>query len=96
MNFEFDPAKSPANKAKHGIDFEAAQEMWQDADAIGGGARSLEEARWMLIAKREGKLWTAICTWRGENVRIISVRRARAEEKAVYEQIKDENDGEES
>ena len=96
MNFEFDPAKSAANKVKHGIDFVVAQELWQDADAIGGGANSLAEVRWMLIAKREGKLWAAICTRRGENIRIISVRRARTEEQAAYEQTKDENDGEKS
>ncbi|MSO62009.1 MAG: hypothetical protein EXQ50_07965 [Acidobacteria bacterium] len=30
MEFEFDPAKSAANKAKHGIDFVEAQEFWND------------------------------------------------------------------
>ena len=28
MEFEYDPAKSAKNLAKHGIDFEAAQRMW--------------------------------------------------------------------
>jgi len=28
--FEFDPEKSAANLAKHGIDFEAAQALWLD------------------------------------------------------------------
>ncbi len=30
MEFEFDPANSEANEAKHGIDFVAAQELWYD------------------------------------------------------------------
>jgi uncharacterized DUF497 family protein len=30
MEFEFDPVKSEANKAKHGIDFVAAQELRYD------------------------------------------------------------------
>ena len=30
MAFEFDPDKSAANLAKHGIDFEAAQALWLD------------------------------------------------------------------
>jgi len=32
--FEFDPEKSAANLAKHGIDFEAAQALWLDDDGI--------------------------------------------------------------
>jgi uncharacterized DUF497 family protein len=32
--FEWDPAKSTANKAKHGIDFEEAQAIWDDADRV--------------------------------------------------------------
>ena len=30
MAFEFDPVKSAANAAEHGIDFEAAQALWDD------------------------------------------------------------------
>ena len=31
MRFEYDPAKSVTNKAKHGIDFEEIQKMWDRA-----------------------------------------------------------------
>ena len=31
MEFEYDPAKSAKNLAKHGIDFEAAQRMWDNS-----------------------------------------------------------------
>jgi len=68
VNFEFDPAKSVANKQKHGIDFEAAQALWQDAQRLEVPARSEAEPRKMLIAKSTGRLWTAIFTERGENV----------------------------
>ena len=34
MRFEYDPAKSAANKAKHGIDFAEAQELWRDDKAL--------------------------------------------------------------
>ena len=30
MKFEYDPAKSAANKAKHGLDFEEAKALWKD------------------------------------------------------------------
>ena len=32
MEFEFDPEKSLANKLKHGIDFDEAQELWRDPE----------------------------------------------------------------
>jgi uncharacterized DUF497 family protein len=34
MRFEFDPEKSIANREKHGIDFQQAQMIWDDADFI--------------------------------------------------------------
>ncbi|HUU33359.1 MAG TPA: BrnT family toxin [Vicinamibacterales bacterium] len=34
LSFEFDPLKSAANKAKHGIDFVEAQALWLDPDRI--------------------------------------------------------------
>jgi uncharacterized DUF497 family protein len=88
MNFEFDPAKSLANQQKHGIDFFTAQQLWEDTQRLEVPARSENEPRRMLIAKLRGKLWTAIFTLRAANVRIISVRRSRDEEKYVYEQTK--------
>ena len=30
MLFEYDPANSATNKAKHGIDFDEAQVLWKD------------------------------------------------------------------
>jgi len=32
-----------------------------------------------------GRHWSAVITYRGEAIRLISVRRARAEEVALYE-----------
>jgi uncharacterized DUF497 family protein len=86
MNFEFDPAKSAANKTKQGIDFDAAQELWRDADRIDFPAVCTVEPRNMMPAAFKGKLWAAIYTMRGAIVRLISVRRARDDEKEAYEQ----------
>jgi len=93
MKFEFDPAKSRANAAKHGIDFSAAQELWADVQRLVTPARSDAEQRQRLIGRALGKLWTAIFTERGENIRIISVRRARDHEKEIYEQTEVQDDG---
>jgi uncharacterized DUF497 family protein len=84
MRFEFDAAKSKANLAKHGIDFEMAQDLWRDVEGLEMPSRYPKEPRKLLIAQREGKLWTAIFTERGDVARIISVRRARDTERSVY------------
>ena len=84
MEFEFDPAKSLANQKKHGIDFLSAQELWSDVDRVEASAQSLTEPRFQILGQIEGKLWSAFITYRGERIRIISVRRAREDEKARY------------
>jgi uncharacterized protein len=85
VRFEFDPEKSAANLAKHGIDFEAAQALWLDDDAIEIPARSETEPRSAVVGTIGGKLWTAFFTIRGDALRIISVRRARDYEVEAYE-----------
>ena len=85
MNFEFDPAKSGLNKAKHGIDFDEAQELWSDPALLEADAKTVGEPRFFVIGKIGSKHWAAICTYRGTSVRIISVRRARSEEIDNYE-----------
>jgi hypothetical protein len=90
MDFEYDPAKSQENKRKHGIDFEEAQALWDDPALVEIPARTSDEPRWLLIGKINlggagEKLWSAFITPRGENVRLISVRRSREKEAAFYE-----------
>ncbi len=85
MGFEYDPDKSTENKRKHGIDFEEAQQLWADARLVEIPARTTDEPRWLFIGKISEKHWSAIITRRGENIRLISVRRSRNEEVAIYE-----------
>ena len=86
MVFEFDPNKSASNKAKHGIDFEEAQELWDDPHLLEIEARSTDEPRFLLIGTISGKHWSAVVTYREDIVRIISVRRSRKEEVELYEE----------
>ncbi|SIT16634.1 hypothetical protein SAMN05421686_112110 [Thalassolituus maritimus] len=83
--FEYDLAKSEANLAKHGIDFNAAQELWDDPDLIEVPALVADESRYLIVARLGHKHWSAVITYRGGNVRIISVRRSRRSEVALYE-----------
>jgi hypothetical protein len=85
MDFEYDRQKSEANKAKHGIDFDEAQALWQDPALIEIPARAMDEPRSLAIAQWAGHHWSAMFTRRSERIRRISVRRARVEEVKVYE-----------
>jgi hypothetical protein len=85
MEFEFDPDKSAANQAKHGIDFTAALSLWEDENRIEIPARTTDEPRSMLIGRIADKYWSAVITYRGSRTRIVSVRRSRLEEVKLYE-----------
>jgi uncharacterized protein len=83
--FEFDPVKSAANLAKHGIDFEQVQALWGDGHYVQGPTLPPDEERWMRVAMIDGKLWSAIFTVRSGRFRIISVRRSRPKEVMQYD-----------
>ncbi len=85
MEFEFEPTKSAANHAKHGIDFVVAQALWLDEDRLEIPARTEDEPRWLVVGRIEALCWSAVITYRQERVRIISVRRSRREEVELYE-----------
>ncbi len=84
MKFEWDPAKSAANGIKHGIDFTEAKSLWLDENRIEIHLPYPVESRHIVIAKLNNKHWTAVYTMRSENIRIISVRRSREKEVALY------------
>jgi len=83
--FEFDPVKSKSNLAKHTIDFVEAQLLWNDPMLLEIAAKTEDEPRYLVIGLIDGKHWSAVMTYRGTTIRLISVRRARAEEVALYE-----------
>jgi uncharacterized DUF497 family protein len=85
VEFGFDEVKSRANKDKHGIDFIEAQTLWLDEMLVEVPARTEDEPRFLVVGVISGKHWSAVITYRGNNVRIISVRRARMEEVEIYE-----------
>lgn len=87
MKFEYDPDKSRSNKAKHGIDFEEAQALWADPDLVEIRARTEDESRFLVIGRISEKHWSGVITYRGDAIRLISVRRSRTEEVALYESI---------
>ena len=82
--FEFDRNKSESNTKKHGIDFETSRKLWKDPNRIVIPARWVDEPRFLLIARLDEDLWSAIYTFRKNKIRIISVRKSRDNEKEIY------------
>ena len=85
ITFEFNEQKSQANLLKHGINFSDAQALWGDPRLLEIPAKTEDEPRYLLIGLINGKHWSAVITYRNESVRLISVRRSRPEEVALYE-----------
>ncbi len=85
MVFEFDARKSQMNLEKHGIDFEEAKLLWDDPDLLEIPARIEDEPRFMVIGRIANTHWSGIITYRGDAIRIISIRRSRDEEVVLYE-----------
>ena len=86
MEFEFDPGKSATNRAKHGIDFLQAQDLWEDPDRVEVPARTVGESRWLVVARIGDVHRSTVVIDRDPRVRIVSVPRSRIEEMRIYEQ----------
>ena len=85
MEFEFDTKKSEINKKKHGINFIEAQALWEDPDLIEIPAKTKDEPRFLVVGRISEEHWSGVITYRGEKIRIISVRQSRQEEVDIYE-----------
>jgi hypothetical protein len=93
ISFEWDSNKSDINLEKHGISFDACEELWNDPNMAQIGSRlDLEiERRYLVIGRIKHKMWTAIITMRGEKIRIISIRRSRKSEENIYYGTQEKN-----
>jgi hypothetical protein len=86
VDFEFDPDKSRSNKCKHGLDFKEAMALWKNKRVeieahLGEGS----QMRYAVFGMIKETHHTAIVTYRGSTVRIISVRPSTENEKNIYE-----------
>lgn len=91
MDFEFDENKSVTNQKKHGINFVQAQQLWDNPVVVIPTYSGNDPERQLVLGVIEGKHYSAIITHRGSAIRIISVRRSRKEEEAIYEQLRVRN-----
>ncbi len=85
IKFEYDERKSQSNLERHGLDFVDAQALWNDPYLLEIPTKTTDEPRFLVIGQIADKHWSAVVTPRNESIRIISVRRSRIEEVAIYE-----------
>lgn len=85
MLFEWDEQKRAANLVKHRIDFELARKIFDGATLEGPDNRQdYGERRIGAYGLAEGDVLFVVYTWRGNSRRLISARKAGADEKETY------------
>jgi uncharacterized DUF497 family protein len=87
VDYEWDEAKSDANRRKHGVDFVDAIEALEDPNRIEEIDHQFEydEERTQVIGMAQGNVLFVITTLRHEDIcRIISARRATRHEQDRY------------
>ncbi len=81
----FDAAKDEANRAKHGLSLNLAGEMEMDeAIVVADDRKDYGEDRFRAFGLIDGVLCCLVFTIRGEDIRAISLRRARPKELRRY------------
>ena len=88
LRFEWDPRKAAANLKKHGVSFHEAASVFRDplSITISDPDHSDSEERFIdLGLSHRGRLVVVSYIERGDNIRIISARRADRPEQRVYE-----------
>ena len=89
LGFEWDDDKARSNLAKHGVSFEESATVFADplSLTIPDPTHSQAENRFVIIGSSyQGKLLVVVHTERGDNIRVISARRASKRERKTYEE----------
>jgi uncharacterized protein len=86
MEFEWNDNKAASNLAKHGVPFELAAKAFHDLHCIEIDATRKRdgETRRKCLGQVDGRLLTVVFTMRRGIYRIVSARRANAQEERAY------------
>lgn len=85
MGYEWDPDKAKRNIRKHGIAFADAVSVFFDDSAITVEDNNSGEVRFATLGMDAfGLVLVVVYTWRGDNIRLISARRATERERKQY------------
>jgi uncharacterized DUF497 family protein len=91
--FEWDENKRRTNLQKHGLDFIGAKAIFDGPHIKIAGKTVGAELRQIAIGRMGGRTITVVYTMRGPIIRLISMRRARHEERGYYEALYGRGDG---
>lgn len=84
--FEWDDLKAKENKSKHGISFADTFAVFEDPNAVTLEDFQHGEKRYVTIGTDAfGRIVVVVYTWREDNIRIISARKAVRYEVRQYE-----------
>ena len=88
MAILWDPEKAASNVARHGIRFADAALVFDDPVAITvvDDESDPGEQRFVVLgADAAGRILVVVYSWRGDDIRLISARRAEPHEREEYE-----------
>jgi uncharacterized DUF497 family protein len=84
--FEWDEAKRRRVLNERGLDFVDAAPLFDGRAVLSVPSPRGAEERWLSVGEVEGRLIAVVWTWRDGNIRLVTMRRARDEEKRQYRQ----------
>ena len=87
MAYQWNEDKAAANLRKHGIDFADAVSVFSDDLAITIPDERFDEERFITIGiDAFGRVLVVVYTMRGDEIRLISARKATRREQQQYEE----------
>lgn len=88
MRYQWDKDKAATNLSKHGIDFADAVSVFSDDLAITTQDKRFDEERFITIGMDVfGRVLILVYTFRGNQIRVISARKATRPERKQYEEV---------
>ena len=85
MAIQFDARKSAKNGVERGFGFELAEQLeWDKALIIEDTRKDYGEIRLRVLAYNGDRLYAAVSTPRGGDLRVISLRKANKQEVRVH------------
>jgi len=85
--FEWNEKKCRENRRKHGLSFEDVELVFEgDSITFLDDRLDYGEERYITLGTMAGRTVVIVHTLRGETIRIISMRKANAREKKIYQE----------
>jgi uncharacterized protein len=86
MRYLYDPIKKAANRKKHGLDFEDAPKAIESNANVTFEDRRFDygEPRFITLGLLNGEVVVVVTTETDQDIRVISMRKAKPNEQAIY------------